>query len=49
MKFCVLSSGSKGNSTYIEINKHKYLIDIGVNFLYLSKTLNEIGVSPQEI
>ena len=49
MRFCVLSSGSKGNSTYLEINNHKYLIDIGVNFLYLSKTLNEIGVSPQEI
>ena len=49
MKFCVLSSGSKGNSTYLEINNHKYLIDIGVNFLYLSKTLNEIGVNPHEI
>ena len=49
MKFCVLSSGSKGNSTYLEVNNHKYLIDIGVNFLYLSKTLKEIGVDPQEI
>ena len=49
MRFCVLSSGSKGNSTYLEINNHKYLIDIGVNFLYLSKALKEIGVNPQEI
>lgn len=49
MKFCVLSSGSKGNSTYLEINNHKYLIDIGVNFLYISKKLNEIGVNPHDI
>ena len=49
MKFCVLSSGSKGNSTYLEINNHKYLIDIGVNFLYISKKLNEIGVNSHDI
>ena len=49
MKFCVLSSGSKGNSTYLEINNHKYLIDIGMNFLYISNNLKEIGVNPYEI
>lgn len=49
MKFCVLASGSKGNSTYIEINKHKFLIDIGINFLLLSNKLNEINVSVEEI
>ena len=26
MKICVLSSGSKGNATYIETEKHKILI-----------------------
>ena len=49
MKFCVLSSGSKGNCTYIEIGNHKFLIDIGTNFLYTSNKLNEIGVDPKEI
>ena len=49
MKFCVLSSGSKGNCTYIEIGTHKFLIDIGTNFLYTSNKLNEIGVDPKEI
>jgi len=49
MKFCVLSSGSKGNCTYIEIGTHKFLIDVGTNFLYTSNKLNEIGVDPKEI
>ena len=49
MKFCVLASGSKGNCTYIEIKNHKFLIDIGINFLNLSKKLNEINVRPDEI
>lgn len=49
IKFCVLASGSKGNCTYVELGKHKYLIDIGVNFLYVSQKLEDIGVSPTEI
>lgn len=49
IKFCVLASGSKGNCTYIELGNHKYLIDIGVNFLHASKKLEEIGVMPDEI
>ena len=49
MKFCVLASGSKGNCTYIEMGSHKYLIDVGVNFLSISKKLEEIGVVPDEI
>lgn len=49
IRFCVLASGSKGNCTYIEFGNHKFLIDIGVNFLYVSKKLEEIGVVPNEI
>lgn len=49
MKFCVLSSGSKGNCTYIEIENHKFLIDVGTNFLYTSTKLKEIGVDFKEI
>lgn len=49
MKFCVLTSGSKGNCTYLEINNHKFLIDIGINFLSLSSKLEEINVKCEEI
>lgn len=31
MKVCVLGSGSKGNMTYIETDKNKYLIDAGIS------------------
>lgn len=49
MKFCVLASGSKGNCTYLEINNHKFLIDIGTNFLYTSTKLKELNIEPSEI
>lgn len=49
MKFCVLASGSKGNCTYVEIENHKFLIDIGTNFLYTSSKLKEINVCAEEI
>lgn len=49
MKVCVLSSGSKGNCTYIETKNHKILIDIGTSCLYIEKSLKEINVLPQEI
>ena len=32
MKVVVLSSSSKGNSTYIEMNNSKFLIDAGLGF-----------------
>lgn len=49
MQVCVLSSGSKGNCTYIETNNHKILIDIGTSCLYVEKALNNINVLPQDI
>lgn len=49
MKICVLSSGSKGNSTYVETKNHKILIDIGTSTLYVEKALKNIGVDPSEI
>ncbi len=49
MKVCVLSSGSKGNSTYIETENHKILIDIGTSCLYVEKSLKEIGVESKDI
>lgn len=49
IKFCSLSSGSKGNTAFIEINGDKYLIDIGNTSLYVEKTLQELGVEPKDI
>ena len=49
MRVSVLSSGSKGNCTYIETNNHKILIDIGTSSLYVERTLNSIGVDPSDI
>lgn len=49
MKVCVLSSGSKGNSTYVETSSHKYLFDIGRNKKYIEEKLKEIGVKPSDI
>ena len=40
MRVSVLSSGSKGNSTYVELLNHKILIDIGTSSLYIEKALN---------
>ena len=49
MKVCVLASGSKGNSVYIETGQTKSLIDIGMSAAYIEKSLNRIGVNPNEI
>ena len=49
MKVVVLSSGSKGNCTYVETNNHKILIDIGTSCLYVEKSLKSINVEPSEI
>ena len=46
MKVCTLSSGSKGNCTYVETKNHKILIDIGNSCLYIEKALRSIGVDP---
>lgn len=49
MKVSVLSSGSKGNVTYLEINSKKFLLDAGRNYKYISDKLGEINISPKEI
>jgi len=45
----VLASGSKGNCTYIQTSNHKCLIDVGMNFKYISTKLEEIGVDIKDI
>ena len=49
MKVRIIASGSKGNSTYIECNELKILIDAGVSFSQMKKSLSEIGVDMSEI
>ncbi len=49
MNVCVLASGSKGNTTYIETNETKSLIDIGMTCGYVEKKLKEINVDPKDI
>ena len=49
MKVCVLASGSKGNSTYIETENHKILIDVGITCKDLENRLNEINIDINDI
>ena len=49
MKVSVLSSGSKGNCTYVQTKNHKILIDIGTSSLYVEKSLKDLNINPQDI
>jgi len=49
MKVRVLSSGSKGNTTYIETNNSKILIDIGNSCKYVSEKLANLEVNPKDL
>ena len=49
MRICVLASGSKGNSTYVETDKHKILFDMGTNVRYIKERLEELSVSLNDI
>lgn len=49
MKACILASGSKGNSTFIETEKLKFLVDIGPSCAYMERSLKNIGVDPKDI
>lgn len=49
MRVIVLSSGSKGNTTYIECGKTKILIDMGNTCKYVVNKLKEIGINGEDI
>lgn len=49
MKVCVLSSGSKGNSTLVITDKAKILIDLGTTTSYVEAALNNLNVDVKEI
>ena len=43
MKISVLASGSSGNVTYVETEKHKVLIDAGLSGKKIETLMNSIG------
>lgn len=49
MKLSVLASGSKGNSSYIETNHVRILVDLGTSSLYVEKELKKLGIDPNSI
>jgi len=49
MKIIVLSSGSKGNTTLIETENTKILIDCGNTCKYISEKLKNINIDPNDI
>ena len=49
MKIAVLGSSSSGNSTYVEINGIKFLIDVGLGFNDIKDKLFHLGVTADEI
>ena len=44
MRIKIIASGSKGNSTFIESNNTRILIDAGVLYTRINKTLESIDV-----
>ncbi len=49
MKTCVLASGSEGNVTYVETEKHKILLDVGTTIKYIKENLTDIHTAIEEI
>ena len=49
MRVVVLSSGSKGNTTFIESGNTKILIDAGNTCKYIVNSLKGIGIDPSEL
>lgn len=49
MKIITLASGSKGNTSYIEVGNTRFLIDIGITYRHLLERLEEIGKSIDDI
>ena len=49
MRFCVLASGSKGNSTYVETGATRILIDAGLSGKAIEQRLAAIQVDPSSL
>ena len=49
VKFCVLASGSAGNTSFVGTSKTRVLVDAGLSVKDLNKRLAEIGEDPDSI
>ena len=49
MKICNLASGSEGNVTYVETERHKILLDLGMTVKYIKERLSELSVCIEDI
>ncbi|MDA0711286.1 MAG: MBL fold metallo-hydrolase [bacterium] len=49
MKLCLLSSGSSGNSVYVEKGSTRILVDAGLSGKQIESRLLSIGVNPAEL
>ncbi len=49
MNFCILASGSKGNSIFVETEAVRILIDVGLSARQIENRLREIHVEPESI
>ena len=49
MKIHILGSGSKGNSTFIDLGNKKILIDVGFSYKHIKEQLSKINIDPKEI
>lgn len=49
MRYCILASGSKGNSTFIETNYARILVDAGLSAKKIEDRLKKLDVDPQSI
>ncbi len=47
MRFCVLASGSSGNSCYVETDKARILVDAGLSCRETMQRLEQVGVRPE--
>ena len=49
MHFSVLASGSKGNSSFIETNNTRILVDLGITSGNAEKKLKSLNIEPSSI
>ena len=49
MKIKIISSGSKGNCTYLESGSTRILIDVGINYNFLKNALDEENIDINSI
>ena len=49
MRLCTLASGSSGNSLYLESKRSRILIDAGISFRRISRSLGNMGVAVSDL